>query len=151
VLFCVRAQGELSHQFCPTIGVVGVVWAFCQILGEIKLFLEVGLHEIRVDASGRSEYDFFYFGAKRFREDEPIEEKIRSRPRLVKIHVTPAAVIRCQVEYRIHALHRGARHSWLTQIRMDKFRLPAAEMLADIAEVAARQVIDDANLRSPRQ
>ncbi len=57
-----------------------------------------------------------------------------------------------EMENRVDALHRGAGNAWLAQIGLQKINFARAEVLPNVAEMAAGQVIDDANLfRASRQ
>jgi hypothetical protein len=53
------------------------------------------------------------------------------------------------MEYRVDALHRGPGHTGFPQIGLEKIDFARAEMLAEVAEMAAGQVIDDANSFRP--
>jgi hypothetical protein len=50
-----------------------------------------------------------------------------------------------EMEDDIDALHRGARHTGFAQIRLQEIYLSGAQMVANIAEISAGQIIDDAN------
>src|SRR5713226_41802 len=63
----------------------------------------------------------------------------------MKIHVATPAVIRGEMENGVDTLHRGPGHTGLTQIGLQKIDFARAEMLANVAEMAAAQVIDNAN------
>ena len=76
VFFVIRLQREFAHQLCPAVHVVRVLRAFRQILGQVKLLLDVRLQKIRIDAARGSENHFFHFGLERFRENQAIEKKI---------------------------------------------------------------------------
>jgi hypothetical protein len=60
-------------------------------------------------------------------------------------------VIRRKMKHRVDAVHRGARHARLAQIRMQEIHFPGAKMPPDIAQVSAREIIDDSHSRTPRQ
>ena len=65
----------------------------------------------------------------------------------MQIHVTPPAVVRCQVEHRVHSLHRGSRYARLAQIGLAKLQRVVAEMFAQVFEPATRQIVHHARLR----
>src|SRR5947208_16954663 len=70
----------------------------------------------------------------------------------MEVHVTAPPVIRGEMEDRVDALHRGAGHAGLPQIGLQKIHFARAEVLPNVTEMAAGQVIDDANLfRASRQ
>src|SRR5437667_11020337 len=61
-------------------------------------------------------------------------------------------MIRGEMENRVDALHRGAGHTGLPQIGLQKIHFARAEVLPNVTEMAAGQIIDDANLfRASRQ
>src|SRR5260370_27527733 len=49
------------------------------------------------------------------------------------------------MENDVHALHRGTGHAGFAQIGLQKIDFARAEVLANVAEMSAAQVIDDAN------
>jgi hypothetical protein len=53
------------------------------------------------------------------------------------------------VKNSIDALHRRPRHTRFPQIGLQKIYLASAEVLANVAEMPAAQVIDDANFFRP--
>src|SRR5256885_9044017 len=55
------------------------------------------------------------------------------------------------MKYGVHALHRRPRDPGLAQIGVQEINSALCQMLPDIAEVAAGQVIDNAYLRTTRQ
>ncbi len=70
----------------------------------------------------------------------------------MKIHIAAPAVIRGEMENGVDALHGRPRHTGFPQIGLQKIDLARAEILANVAEMAAGQVIDDANFfRASRQ
>src|SRR5947208_1473535 len=50
------------------------------------------------------------------------------------------------MENRVNALHGSAGHARLTQICLQKIHFARAEVLPNVTEMAAGQIIDDANL-----
>ena len=50
------------------------------------------------------------------------------------------------MENGVDALHRGAGHTGFAQIGLQEIDLAGAEVLANVVEIPAAQVIDDANL-----
>jgi hypothetical protein len=69
----------------------------------------------------------------------------------MQIHVSAAAVIGGQMEYGVHTLHCRAGNAGFAQIGMQKIDFTAAEMLPDIPQMSAGQIINDAYFRAPRQ
>jgi hypothetical protein len=64
----------------------------------------------------------------------------------MQIHVASAAVIRRKMKNGINPLHRRTRHSRFAQIRLQKFHFPGSQILANVSDMSAGQVIDDAYL-----
>src|SRR5260370_7220530 len=63
----------------------------------------------------------------------------------MRVHVPTPAVIRGEMEHGVDALHRGASHTGFPQIGLQKIDFARGEMLANVAEMAAAQIIDNAN------
>jgi hypothetical protein len=63
----------------------------------------------------------------------------------VEVDVTSAAVVRRKMKHRVNPLHRGAGHTGLPQVGLQKINLAGAEMPPNVVEVAAAQIVDDAN------
>ena len=57
-------------------------------------------------------------------------------------------MVRRQMKNYFHALHCRARHPRFAQIRLQKINFASAQMLANVAEVTAAQIIDEANFGS---
>ena len=137
VFLGISLQREFAHQLGPAIGIVGIIRAFGQVFGEIKLFFGVRLQEIRIHAAGRSEHHFSYFGFEGLGKDQSVQEKVRRRAGLVEVHVAAPAVIRGEMENRVDALHGGPGHTWFPQIGLQKIDLAGTEMLTNVVEMAA--------------
>ena len=70
----------------------------------------------------------------------------------MELHVAAPAVIRGEMENGVDVLYRGPGHAGFPQIGLQKIDLARAEMLANVVEMPAAQVIDDANFfRASRQ
>jgi hypothetical protein len=69
----------------------------------------------------------------------------------MKINITAAAMIGGQMKYRVDALHRRAGNTRLPQVRLGKFDFSAGDVLLDIVAMPARQIIDNADFRAPRE
>src|ERR1039457_3566473 len=89
----VSLESEFPHEFRPAIHVVGVVGALCEVFGEIDFFFDIGLQEIRIDATGRCKNDFLDASLQRFGENEPIEKEVCCGAGLVQVDVTASAVV----------------------------------------------------------
>src|ERR1700723_1997318 len=66
----------------------------------------------------------------------------------MQIYVTAAAMISGEVEYDFDPLHRGARYSWLAQIRFREGNAAVLEMRLDVLEPAAGEIVDHVHARS---
>ena len=64
----------------------------------------------------------------------------------MEIHVTAPAMIRGEMKNRVDALHRGAGHARLPQIGLQKIDFAGTEVLPNVGEMAAGQIIDNAHL-----
>jgi len=67
-----------------------------------------------------------------------------------EVHIAASAMVRGEMKNRVGALHCCPGHAGLPQIRLQKIDFARPEMLANVAEMAAAQVIDDANFFAPR-
>ena len=108
----------------------------------------IGLHVIRIDAARGSVDDLLDARFDGFPENQAIEKKIRGRAGLMKIHVAAPAMVGGEMKHDFDALHRRARDAGLAQIGFDESDATALEMLLDVAEPAAGEVVHDAHLRA---
>ena len=69
----------------------------------------------------------------------------------MQIHVTSAAVVGRQMEYNLDAIHRGARNARLAEVGFDERDAAGRDVVLDIAEVAARKVVNHMDLRAAFQ
>ena len=141
-------EREFAHQFCPAVGVVGLIGALGQVFGEVDLLGGIGLQRVRIYAAGGSKDNFFDARLERLGENEPVEEKIRGGSRLMQIDVAAATVVGSQVKNGVDALHGRARYPGFAQVRLHELNLAGRQMTANILEPATGQVIDDTHLRA---
>jgi hypothetical protein len=69
----------------------------------------------------------------------------------MEINIAAAPVIRGQMKHSVHALHGRTGDARLAQVRVYKLDLAARGVFADVVEMPARQIIDDADFRAARE
>src|SRR5271168_1088464 len=69
----------------------------------------------------------------------------------MQIHISTAAMVRGEMEYDFDALHRGARHARLAQIRFHEGDATVLEVRLDVLEPAAGEIVNDVHARAARE
>ena len=69
----------------------------------------------------------------------------------MQIHIAAAAMVRGKMKDGIHAFHRGARHARFAQVRLDEFDFAVGDVLVDLSQMPAGQIVDDAHFRAACQ
>src|SRR5438128_2150411 len=69
----------------------------------------------------------------------------------MQIHIAASTVIRGKMKHRIHAIHRGARHSRFSEISLNEINCSLGQWSAQIIQVTAREVVHDPDFCAPRE
>ena len=66
----------------------------------------------------------------------------------MQIDITAAAVVRSEMENGVHTAHRGAGDAGLAQVGVNEIDLATSQHTANVVQMPAGQIINDANVRS---
>ena len=137
----VSLKREFGHQFGPAVHVVGVVRRFHVFFAQVDFLSRVRLHIVWVNAAGGGEHDFLDSRPHGLPENESVQEKVRGRAGLMQIHVAAPPMISGKVEDNCNAIHGLASDARLAQVRFNKLDPAIRNMLLDIAQPPAREIV----------